>query len=187
MAVQILRRRFTVEEYYLMAKAGILGEDDRVELIDGEIVEMAPIGSRHAACVKGLNEIFSQRAALQVLLSIQDPIRLGQRSEPQPDIALLRRRADRYATSHPGPDDVLLVIEVADTTTEYDREVKALLYARAGIREFWLVDLEGDHIEVYQDPSPEGYQQVRIVRRGERLSPQALPFLDLSSSDILGL
>lgn len=187
MAVQVLRRRFTVEEYYRMAQAGILNEDDRVELIEGEIIEMAPIGSRHAAHVKGLNRLFSQQVGQEVLISVQDPVRLSERSEPQPDIALLRFRPDLYATSHPGPADVLLLIEVADATVEYDREVKAPLYAREGIREFWLVDLPGERIEVYRDPSPEGYRQVRTVQRGERLSPEAFPGLELSAEDILGV
>jgi Uma2 family endonuclease len=186
MAVQILRRRFTIEEYYLMAKAGILGEDDRVELIDGEIVEMAPIGSYHASRVKRLIQLLSQQVGSRAIVSAQDPVRLAEHSEPQPDIALLRPRDDFYASAHPGPADVLLIIEVADTSADYVRQVKAPLYARAGIPEYWLVDLAGQRIEVYRDPSAGEYRQVRLVRRGERLSPEALPSLELSSSDILG-
>ena len=187
MAVQSLRRRFTVDEYYQMARAGILQEDDRVELIEGEIVEMAAIGSRHAAAV---NRVVDLLVSLQVrrhsLLSVQNPVRINERSEPQPDIVLLRRRPDYYAFNHPGPEDVLLIIEVADTSAEYDREVKAPLYARAGIREFWLVDLEGQRVEVYRDPNPEGYREVRMAGRGERLSPEALAGLGLEVGEILG-
>jgi Uma2 family endonuclease len=120
-----------------------------------------------------------------ILVGVQDPVRLSERSEPQPDIVLLRFRPDLYATSHPGPADVLLLVEVADATAGYDREVKAPLYARAGIREFWLVDLEGDRIEVYRGPGPQGYRQMHTVRRGEQLSPEALPSLELAAADIL--
>jgi len=124
MAAPLVRHRFTVEEYHRMGQAGILSEDDRVELIEGEIVEMAPVGSRHAACVKRLNALLSRRAGGRALVSVQDPIRLGEHSEPQPDLALLKPREDFYAAAHPGPEDVLLVIEVAETSLEYDREVK---------------------------------------------------------------
>jgi len=186
MTLQVLRRRFTVDEYYRMVKAGILNEDDRVELIEGDIVEMAPIGSRLAGCVKHLNELFSQGVGQHALVSVQDPVRLGERTEPQPDIALLRRRSDYYASAHPGPGDLLLMVEVADTSADYDRGVKAPLYAGAGIREFWLVDLQGQRIEVYRDASPEGYRQMRTVQRGERLSPEALANLELSAEDVLG-
>jgi Uma2 family endonuclease len=187
MAVQILRRLFSVEEYYLMAKAGILNEDDRLELIEGEIVEMSPIGSHHAACVTRLIQFLSQQVGSRALVSAQNPVRLGEHSEPQPDVALLRPRGDFYATDHPGSQDILLLIEVADTSVEYDREVKVPLYARAGIGEVWLVDLDGESIEVYQSPAPEGYRQVRVVRQEERLAPEALPELELSAGGILGL
>jgi Uma2 family endonuclease len=186
MAVQILRRRFNVEEYYLMAKAGILKEDDRVELIEGEIVEMPPIGSYHASCVKRLNRLLSQQVGQRALIGAQDPVHLGEHSEPQPDIVLLRPQADSYSTAHPGPADVLLLIEVADTSVEYDREVKVPLYAQAGIGEVWLVDLDGESIEVYQSPAPGGYRQIRVVRQEDRLAPEALPELELSARDILG-
>lgn len=133
MAVQLLKRLFTVAEYHRMAEAGILGEDDRVELIEGEIVGMTPISSRHAGQVNRLVRLFTQRLGGRAILSVQNPIRLGEHSEPQPDVALLRPRPDFYATAHPGSEDVLLVIEVADlsacdaqagTSAAYDREVK---------------------------------------------------------------
>jgi len=186
MIFQVSKRLFTVEEYHRMAEAGILGEDDRVELIEGEIVEMTPIGSRHAGAVNRLNRLFSERVGEHAVVSVQNPIRLGERSEPQPDLALLRFREDFYASSHPGPGDVLLVVEVAETSAEYDRRVKVPLYARFGIPEVWLVDLEGEAVEVYRDPSPEGYRKAEVLRRGSSLSPSSFPDLELSVDEILG-
>jgi Uma2 family endonuclease len=187
MAVQLLKRRlFTVEEYYRMAEAGIISKDERVELIEGEIVAMAAIGSRHAACVDRLNYFLSQRVGGRALVRVQNPIRLDQFSEPQPDIALLRPRADFYAFAHPGPADVFLVVEVADTSAGFDRDVKIPLYARAGIPEAWLVDLTGDYIMVYRKPSVQVYQDVQHLQRGQSLSPEAFPDLIMAVEDILG-
>ncbi len=186
MSVRLLRRSFTVEEYHRMAQVGILSEEDRVELIEGEIVEMTPIGSKHAACVNRLTRLFSDRVGGRAIVSVQNPLRLGQRSEPQPDLALLRPRADFYAQAHPGPEDVLLVVEVAETSGTVDREMKLPLYARGGVPEVWLVDLGGEGIEIYRSPGPQGYQEVRRVRRGEHLAPGAFPDLDLAVAEILG-
>ena len=186
MAVQLLRRVFTVEEYHRIANAGILREDDRVELLEGEIVEMTPIGSRHAACVDRLNSLFVRGLGQRGIVRVQSPVRLGERSELQPDLALLRVRPDFYAQAHPGPTDILLLVEVAETSTEVDREVKVPLYARAGIREVWLVDLAGGCVEIYREPAPASYQQVQRVRRGQRLSPHAVPDLELAMDDVLG-
>ena len=186
MAVPLLRRRFTVDEYHRMAEAGILTEDDRVELIEGEIVDMSPIGSRHAACVKRMTSFFYRQVGQKAIVSVQDPIRLTERSEPQPDVALLRPRPDFYTQAHPGSEDVLLVVEVAETSPDYDRTVKVPLYARSGIPEVWLVDLAGEGVEVYRTPTPQGYREVRHVRRGQCLAPEAFPDLDLAVDDILG-
>jgi len=186
MAVQLLRRSFTVEEYHRMAQAGILGEDDRVELIDGEIVKMAPIGSRHAACVDRLTQPLADHVRGRSIVRVQNPIRLGHHSEPQPDLALLKARPDFYAQGHPGPDDALLLVEVVETSAEVDRGVKVPLYARAGISEVWLVDLIEDRIEVYRQPTPQGYQQVQHLRRGECLAPLSFPDLVLVAESILG-
>src|ERR1700675_3419950 len=120
MAVQLLKRLFTVVEYHRMAEAGILGEDDRVELLEGEVVQMSPIGSRHASCVKRLVDIFIPlQVGRKVILSVQDPIELGEHSEPQPDLTVLKPRPDFYAKAHPGPADVFLVLEVAETSAAY--------------------------------------------------------------------
>jgi Uma2 family endonuclease len=187
MAVHLLKRRlFTVEEYYRMAEAGIISTGERLELIEGEVVAMAAIGSRHAACVDRLNYFLSQRVGGRALVRVQNPIRLDQFSEPQPDIALLRPRADFYAFAHPGPADVFLVVEVADTSAGFDRDVKIPLYARAGIPEAWLVDLTGDYVMVYRKPSVQVYQDVQRLQRGQSLSPEAFPDLILAVEDILG-
>lgn len=186
MTVQVARRLFTVEEYHKLAEAGILVEDDRVELIDGEIVEMSPIGSRHQACVDWLTRECSGRLRHAAIVRVQGPIRTGDRSEPQPDVALLRPRQDFYAQEHPGPADVLLVIEVADTTADYDRHTKLPLYARAGIPEAWLINFPGGRIEVHREPSPDGYKLVRYVTRGENLAPLSFPDLDLAVDELLG-
>jgi Uma2 family endonuclease len=185
-AVKLQRHLFTVEEYHRMAEAGIFGEDDRVELLDGEIVEMTPIGSRHAACVDRLTHLLVEQVRGRAIVRVQNPIRLGQHSEPQPDLALLKPRSDFYAEAHPGAEDVLLVVQVAESSADSDRAVKVPLYARAGIPEVWLVDLAGVKIEVYREPMPHGYQDVRTVRGGQRLSPHTLPDLDLAAEAVLG-
>jgi len=184
--VQLLKRLFTVAEYHKMAEAGILSEDDRVELLEGEIVAMSPIGSRHAACVDRLAQCLVVQVGGRAIVRVQNPIRLGEHSEPQPDVALLKPRPDFYASSHPGPEHVLLVIEVAETSAAVDREVKVPLYARFGVPEVWLVDLAGDQVEVFREPSAEGYREVRVLRRGESLAPALLPDLLLPVDAVLG-
>jgi Uma2 family endonuclease len=186
MPVRLLTRRFTVEEYHRMTQAGVLSEDDRVELIEGAVVEMAAIGSRHAGCVNRLLRLIHPRAAESAVVSVQNPVHLDQYSEPQPDLSILRPRADFYTSGHPGPGDVLLLIEVAETSAEADREVKIPLYARVGIPEVWLVDLERDVIEVYRRPWAEGYRELRKVHRGEDLSPEAFPDLVPAADATLG-
>ena len=187
MAVQLLKRLFTVAEYHRMAEAGILGEDDRVELLEGEIVQMRPIGSRHASCVKRLVDIFIPlQVGRKVIISVQDPIRLGEHSEPQPDFTVLKPRPDFYAKAHPEPADVFLVVEVAETSAAYDRDMKVPLYAEAGVPEVWVVDVAEAGIEVYREPAPEGYRVRQVVRRGQHLAPEAFPHLDVAVDDVLG-
>jgi Uma2 family endonuclease len=180
------RRRFTVEDYYRMGEAGILGEDDRVELIEGEIVEMPPIGSPHGGGVNRLIHLFTGLLGDRAVVSAQNPVRLSDISEPVPDITLLRSRADFYAGSHPRPGDVLLLVEVADTSGAFDRRVKAPLYARAGIPEYWIVDLPRGLLEIHRDPSPDGYLVRRELHPGDRVAPAALPDAELEVRDILG-
>lgn len=168
-----------------MAQAGILAEDDRVELLNGEIVEMPPIGSRHAACVDRLNQQLSRSAGELAIVRVQSPIRLSAHSEPEPDLALLTPREDFYTEGHPGPEDTLLVIEVAETSAEFDRQVKLPLYAQAGIPEVWLIDLAEGHVEVHRTPSTSGSDEVQTLSSNETLSPQALPELTISVDKIL--
>jgi hypothetical protein len=179
-------RLFTVDEYHRMAEAGILSEDERVELIEGEVVEMSPVGSRHVACVNRLTWLLSRRSGDEAIVSVQNPIRLSEYSEPEPDLALLRPRSDFYAEVLPGPADTLLVVEVMETSGEYDREKKLPLYAEAGIPEVWLVDLAGECIEVYRQPGPDGYREVETKRRGEKLAPRTFPDVELAVDEILG-
>ena len=186
MAVQVQRRLFTVDEYYQMAAAGILRPDDRVELLDGEIVRMSPIGSPHAAAVTRAQRWFDRRVGERAIVRVQNPVRLDNHSEPEPDIALLLPRADFYARSHPTPRDVLLIVEVADTSLELDRTVKVPLYARAGIPEVWLADLNGGGFDVYRGSSPEGYREHVRVERGQQVAPLSLPDLSVGVEDLLG-
>jgi Uma2 family endonuclease len=186
MTLQLTKRRFTVGEYHQMAQAGILTEDDRVELIDGEIVEMTPIGGPHAGCVNRLTRLFSQGLGDAAVVSVQNPVHLDEHTEPQPDVALLHPRPDFYASAHPTPEDILLLVEVAETSAELDRRVKVPLYARSGIPELWLVDLTQETIAVYRDPTPDGYRTSWTVRRGDRLAPLAFPDREFAVADILG-
>jgi len=186
MTTQPQGRVFTVGEYYRMAEANILTGEDRVELIAGQIVAMSPIGSRHAACVKRLNLLLGKMIGDSMLLGVQDPIALDAYSEPEPDLVLLRPRADFYATAHPAAGDVLLAIEVADTSADYDREVKVPLYAQAGIPEVWLIDLQQGRIEVFARPQGNAYQQrVEVAANDTFISP-TVAGLKLAAADLLG-
>ncbi len=188
MAVQLVTYRFTVQDYHRMAEVGTFREDDRLELLEGEIVEMPPIGPGHAGGVKRLmNGFLPLQVESKAIISVQDPIDSGEHSEPQPDLALLKPRPDFYSLEHPGPEHVFSVVEVMDSSTSDDREVKIPLYARFGIPETWLVDVAQGLIEMYRAPAPGGCQQVRTLRRGERLSPQAFPELILTVGEPLGL
>jgi Uma2 family endonuclease len=186
MAALVKRRLFTVDEYYQMAAAGILAEDDRVELIEGEIVEMSPVGPVHAACVGRLNQLFNQVLGKFALVRVQDPIRLSKRSEPLPDVALVQPRADFYTKGHPEPEDIFLLVEVAQTSLATDQNVKIPIYARAGIQEVWLVHLMGQLIYVHRQPSAAGYQNVQTFKRGDSLSPLAFPRTVVTVDMILG-
>jgi Uma2 family endonuclease len=186
MSHQLARRWFTASEYNRMAEAGILTEDDRVELIEGEIVEMSPIGSRHAACVNRLNMLLSSQAGQDFIVSVQNPIVVDDYSEPEPDVAVLRMRDDYYAQELPTAPDVLLVVEVSDTSVEIDRSVKIPLYARTGIPFTILVDLPKELIEVHSEPTNGQYQSVQIFRRGDSFQLKTLPQLKLSVDTILG-
>ncbi len=169
-----------------MAEAGILHEDDRVELIEGEIVQMTAIGSRHAACVARLTTVLTRGVGDRAIVNPQNPLRLSQLSEPQPDVTLLRPRADYYAQSHPGPGDVLLLVEVSDASLPYDRGVKLPLYAEFSIPEVWTVDLSARILEACLDPAQGGYQEIRSLGPGDRLAPQAFPDIVVDLGKLLG-
>jgi Uma2 family endonuclease len=186
MPVQAPRRLFSVDEFHQMADAGIFREDDHVELLAGEIVQMTPIGSRHAACVSRLNRLLHERLGHECIVRVQDPIRLDDYSEPQPDVAVVKPRGDFYSGAHPTAADVLLVIEVADTSAEADRSEKAPLYARSRIPETWIVDLDGRVVDVYNRPDMNVYQQHQRFGPEDHISPVNVPALTLSVADVVG-
>ena len=179
-----VRRRFTVDEYYKMGRAGVLCDDDRVELIEGEIISMSPIGDQHAACVDFLNEWFVSRLDGRAIVRVHSPIRLSDKDMPQPDIALLRPRADRYASGHPGPEDVFVVMEASDTSLRHDRR-KLARYAETGIPEAWLFILRTGRTEVHRDPAGGHYREVRILDRDGSVSPLAFPDLVLPLAEVI--
>jgi Uma2 family endonuclease len=186
MAVEVAptRRRFTRADYHRMAEVGILRERDRVELIKGEIIEMSPIGRRHVAFIDNLNQILVVRLAGRAIVSVQNPVVLTDDSEPQPDLAVRRLRAVPYKEREAYAEDLLLVIEVADSSLAYDRSTKLRLYAEAGIPEYWVVDCATEAIEVYRGPSPEGYREVGRVSGTATLRLQAFPGVELTTTDI---
>src|SRR5215213_4896984 len=174
MATPAGRPLLTIDEFHRMSEAGVLTEDDRVELIRGEIYEMTPTGSRHAACARELNRLFVTGLGERALIDLQNPLGFDdQDSELYPDLAVLRPLAHHYVSKVPGPEDVFLVVEVSDSSFRKDRKIKIPLYAESGIPEAWLVHLEGDVVIAFLQPSPDGYQVERTFRRGETISPQA--------------
>ena len=181
----VKRWRFTVDDFHRMARVGILAEDARVELVDGEIVQMAPIGDHHAYCVNSLTELFRAPATGRFVLSVQNAVRLSPHSELHPDLALLRPPLEKYARGLPSPNDVILLIEVSDTTLAYDRRVKLPRYAAAAIPDAWLVNIPRRTIEVHREPRDGRYQQVTIFRKGEGIAPLALPDITVAVAAVL--
>jgi Uma2 family endonuclease len=185
MATVRARYRFTVDDFHRMAAAGVFTEDDRVELLEGEITVMSPIGDRHVACVDFLNDRLGEALRGRALVRVQSPVRLGPHSAPQPDIALLRRSADYYRTAPAIARDVLLIIEVSDTDVEYDR-AKLPLYAESGVPETWIVDLRAGRIEVHRQPRGARYEHTRILERGAIVIPEAFPDVALDTQELFG-
>ena len=188
-AIALEQRRITTEEYHLMAEAGILGEDDRVELIDGKLITMSPLGGPHIECVNRLNALLNRRLiqaeVVDVVVSIQNSVRLGTYNEPEPDVALLRTPEQRGRV--PSASDVLLIIEVSDTTLRKDRSVKVPLYAAAGIPEVWIVALEEERVEVYRAPEDGHYAERHVLERGETFEAAVLPVLGpIAVDEVLG-
>lgn len=185
MPVELIRRLVSAAEYHKMAEVGILTEEDRVELINGEIIKMSPIGSKHAACVSRLTALLIRALGDMWIVFPQNPIHLSNDSEPEPDIAVLEFKEDYYASELPKPNDVIFVAEVSDTTLAYDREIKLPLYAAAGIPVYWIIDLEARVIEVYEQPKVDTYAKRSIFQPSEKV---ILPKVKVSLlvEDILG-
>ena len=181
----LVRHRFSVEDYEQMIDTGILGEEDRVELIRGEIIDKMAIGDSHIASVNRLNRNLTITFARTAIVSVQNPIRLGD-SVPEPDISLLVPRDDFYESGKPRAADILLLIEVADTSLEFDRGTKLPLYAQAGIRELWIVNLIERCLEVHRDPTPDGqYRDILVLRPGDEVEIAALPGFKFAVADLL--
>ena len=179
------RWKFTVDEFQRMGEVGLLKEDDRVELIDGELIRMNPIGFGHGGRVKRLISLFTSLLGSRIVVSAQDPLQIRPRGQPQPDVMLLRPRADYYTTSHPVASDVLLLIEVADSSLDYDLVTKAAIYAQSGIEDYWVVNLVDKQLVVLRQPVDGGYRSVRTLTREDSLSPLAFPDVTISVGEIL--
>ncbi len=171
----LAKHRFSVEDYYRMAETGVLRPDARVELLNGQIIDMSPIGPFHGGITKYLNRLFNEAAKGRWITAVQDPVRLDDHSEPQPDLMLLKPVLDFYRKRHPRPEDVFLLVEVSDTTLTTDREEKLPAYGRAGIAEVWIVNLNDEVIEVYREPHFTGYGSKTVLRAGGQAKPQAFP------------
>jgi Uma2 family endonuclease len=185
MSVELKKRLFSVYDYHRMAEAGILGEHDRVELIEGEIVAMSPIGPPHNAAVNRANRAMVNAVGDRAIVQIQGSVRLNNYNEPQPDVVLMRPRADFYSTRHAMPADILLIVEVAQSSLEYDRTLKACLYARTGIAEYWVADLTNDCVFAYSNPGEGEYHTIREFKRGESIAPQLLPECQIQVDTLL--
>jgi len=179
------QHRFSAKDYHRMAETGVLRPDARVELLDGKIIDMSPIGPFHGGLVKRLSRIFNLKAKDRWLVSTQDPLHLDDHSEPEPDMMLLKPVADDYTSRHPQPEDVFLLIEVSDTTLEYDRGEKLPAYGRAGVAEVWIVNLNEATIEVYREPHFTGYGSKTVLRGGGTAFPQAFPDVAVAVGELL--
>jgi len=171
----LTEHRFSVKEFYRLAETGILRPDARVELLNGKLIDMSPIGPYHGGLVNRLNRFFNHNSDGRWIVSPQNALHLDDHSEPQPDLALLKPSPDDYTNRHPDPDEVLLLIEVSDSTLEYDREEKLPAYGRAGVAEVWIVNLQHATIEVYRDPHFTGYGSKTVLHPGDQAVPQAFP------------
>src|ERR1041385_5990848 len=179
------KHRFNVEEYYRMAETGVLKHDARVELLDGEIIDMSPIGPFHGGVTDYLNEVFTAASQNRWRTRIQNALRLDSHSEPQPDVVLAKPSPDLYRRRHPRPEDVYLLIEISDTTLETDQNEKLPAYGRAGIPEVWIVNLADLTVEVYREPHFTGYGSKSILRAGDQAAPQAFPDVKVDVAELL--
>lgn len=184
--MQLLTRKFTVKQFHQMAEAEIFYPQERLELIKGEIVKMSAIGLKHATTVNRLNNLFHQNLLGKVIVSVQNSIQLDDYSEPQPDVVLLKFREDFYAHQLPQPEDILLLIEVSDSSLKYDREVKIPLYAQNNIQESWLVNVNNQTVEVYRKLKNNQYQSLQILTYQQSVSPIKFSGLTINVTDIFG-
>lgn len=180
------RHRLTAAEYHRMGEAGVFAVDARVELIEGEVIDMTPIGTRHHAAVMRLSRVLQHAADDSALVSVQGPLHLDDWSEPEPDLMLLAPREDFYAGAHPGPADVRLLIEVADTSARYDREIKLPLYARHGIGEVWLVDLEARMVRFFRHARQGQWTEITATETPGPTAVAALPGVTVDLTGVLG-
>ena len=179
-------RKFSVEDYHRFIDLGIFKPEERIELWEGEFVEMSPIGKRHAGTVSALSDILKDYLHKKALVWSQNPIVLSDFSEPQPDVTLLKRRDDFYRQISATAQDVLLTMEVADSTVKYDRDIKFPKYAANGIQEAWLIDLENDRVEIHTQPTKNGYRLVKILHRGDIAESTVFAEIKIAVDDILG-
>jgi len=179
------KHRFSVKEYYRMAETGVLRPDARVELVNGEIIDMSPIGPFHGGLVKRLSRFFNLKAQGRWTVSTQDPLHLDNQSEPQPDVMLLKPTPDDYTSRHPQAEDVFLLIEVSESTLDYDRDEKLPVYGRAGVAEVWIVNLNEAMVEVYRDPHFTGYGNKTLIRVGDHVAPLAFPDAAVDVAELL--
>lgn len=186
MTVQILRKKFTVGQYHQMIESGMLTDRDPVELIQGEIIAKSPVGRHHAACADRLTELLVFKLFRKALIRVQSPILLSDNSEPQPDLSILQRREDFYHAGHPTPNNILALIEVSDSTIEFDQDVKVPLYAQEQIPEIWLVNLNNTQIERYHQPIANTYQHRQIFNLEETLNFQAFPDVPIEVNQVFG-
>ncbi len=179
-------RKFSVDEYHYFIEHGVFSPEERLELWEGEFIEMSPIGKKHAGCVAALDDLLRECLGRKAIIWVQNPIILDDFSEPQPDICLLKRRKDFYRKIDAKAKDVLLAMEVADTTVKYDREIKFPRYAQNGIQEAWLINLENDYVEIHTQPTANGYGLVKILHRGETAESTVFPEIKITVDNILG-
>lgn len=183
--VEPTARGFTVSEYYRMAQSGIIRPEERVELIEGRILKMSPKGPQHSASTTSADDVFRERLGNRAIVRIQEPVHIDDRSEPEPDVVLARPLKNKYSDHHPVPDEILLILEIADTSLRYDREVKSLLFAQAGIIQYCILNLNSKELEDYRNPDPEGYRSKQTYKADEQFSLVAFPEILIAVRDLL--
>jgi Uma2 family endonuclease len=186
MRMESVRKLFTADDVVKMAEAGLFGDDERIELIDGEIVEMTPVGARHMGCVNRATAFMTEAFGRKAIVSIQNAMRLNIHNMPQPDVVILKPRADFYVPVGPNPENVLFLVEISDSTLRRDRNVKLPRYAKYGIPEVWIEDLKRDVILVFRDPKGDQYQTQLTFRHGDTISPLAFPKSTFRVDDLIG-